>query len=128
MISIVAAILAVVLFVGMSIVQLLLALGLPLGHLAYGGKYEKLPTNLRIMSLIAIGIFTFASIAVLSQAGIITIFSNPDIAYYAVWIIAVYISFNSLLNAVSKSKWEKLMMTPLSLSLAVCCFIVAIGA
>ncbi len=128
MISIVAAILAVILFIGISIIQLLLALGLPLGHLAYGGKYEKLPTNLRIMSLIAIGIFTFASIAVLSRAGIIIIFTNQDIAYYAVWIIAGYLTFNTLLNVVSRSKGEKRIMTPISLTIAICCYIVAIGA
>ena len=128
MIVIIVAIIVCVLFVWMSIFQLLLALGLPIGRLAYGGKYEKLPNKLRILSLIAIGIFVFASISVLDRAELITIFNNPDIAYYAVWVIAVYITFNTLLNAASKSKWEKRIMTPISLTLAVCCFIVVIAA
>ena len=128
MIVMIAAIIAVVLFSIMSIFQLLLALGLPFGHLAYGGKYEKLPNKLRILSLIAIGIFVFASISVLERAEIITVFNNPDIAYYALWVVAVYITFNILLNAASKSKWEKRIMTPISLTLAVCCFIVVIAA
>jgi len=124
----IAAIIAVVIFVVISVIQLLLALGLPLGKLAYGGKYEKLPTNMRIMSFVAIGIFTLGSISVLERAGIITIFNNPIFTLVVVWIMAIYLAFNTLLNAISKSKQEKLIMTPLSLILSICCFIVAIVA
>ena len=124
----IAAIIAVAIFVVVSIIQLLLALGLPLGKLAYGGKYEKLPTKMRIMSLVAIGIFALGSISVLEQVAIITIFNNPIFTLVVVWIIAVYLAFNTLTNAISKSKREKLIMTPLSLISAICCFIVAILA
>ncbi|MBY9008809.1 MAG: hypothetical protein KGD74_02975 [Candidatus Lokiarchaeota archaeon] len=126
MVVLIAAIIAVVVFVVMSVFQLLLALGLPLGKLAYGGKYEKLPTNMRIMSLVAIGIFALGSISVLERAGIITIFNDPIFTLVVVWVIAVYLAFNTLLNAIWKSKQEKLIMTPLSLISAICCFIVAI--
>jgi len=128
MVVLIAAIIAVVIFAGMSVFQLLLALGLPLGKLAYGGKYEKLPTNMRIMSLVAIGIFAMGSISVLERAGMITVFNIPIFTLVVVWVIAVYLAFNTLLNAVSKSKQEKLIMTPLSLILSICCFIVAIAA
>ena len=124
----IAAIIAVAIFVVVSIIQLLLALGLPLGKLAYGGKYEKLPAKMRIMSLVAIGIFALGSISVLEQVAIITIFNNPIFTLVVVWIIAVYLAFNTLTNAISKSKREKLIMTPLSLISAICCFIVAILA
>jgi len=128
MVVLIAAIIAVVIFIVISVLQLLLALGLPLGKLAYGGKYEKLPTNMRIMSLVAIGIFTLGSITVLERAGIITIFNNPIFTLVVVWVIAIYLAFNTLINAISKSKPEKLIMTPLSLILSICCFIVAIVA
>jgi hypothetical protein len=121
-----AALVTVVIFAVVSIIQLLLALGLPLGKLAYGGKYERLPTNMRIMSIVALGIFVLASISVLERAGIITIFNNPIFTVVVVWFIAVYLALNTLLNALSKSKKEKLIMTPLSLIAAICCFIVAI--
>ena len=124
----IAAIIAVAVFVVVSIIQLLLALGLPLGKLAYGGKYEKLPTNMRIMSIVVIGIFALGSFSVLERVGIITILNNPIFTLIVVWIIAVYLAFNTLLNAVSKSKQEKLIMTPLSLISAICCFLVAILA
>ena len=53
---------------------------------------------------------------------------SPIFTLVVVWIIAVYLAFNTLLNAVSKSKQEKLIMTPLSLISAICCFVVAILA
>lgn len=65
MIENIVAIIAIILFSIMIVFQFLLVLGLPLGHLAYGGKYKELLTNLRIMSILAIGIFMFATIIVL---------------------------------------------------------------
>jgi hypothetical protein len=126
MIVLIAAIIAVVLFTGMIVFQLLLVLGLPFGHLAYGGKYEKLPSKMKIVSLVGIVIFIFAILSVLERAGIIIIFNNPMFVTVFVWIIAIYLVFNTLMNAISKSKWEKLIMTPISLTLAICCFIVVI--
>jgi len=128
MIVLIAAIIAVVLFTGMSIFQLLLVLGLPFGRLAYSGKYEKLPSKMKIISLVGIVIFVFATLSVLERAGIITIFNNLMLVTVFIWIIAVYLAINTLMNAISKSKWEKLIMTPISLTLAVCCFIVVIIA
>ncbi len=126
MILIIVAIIASVLFFLMSIFQVLLAIGLPLGRAAYGGKYETLPKKLRIMSLIAVGIFVFGIITVLERAAIMTVFNNDLLTTIVIWIYAVYSTLNTLMNAVSKSQWEKRIMTPISLVIAVCCFILAI--
>lgn len=124
-----SAIIVVVICVIISIFQLLLAIGMPLGYLAFGGKHEKkLPNNLRIMSVIAICIFIFTSLVVLDQANFITIFPISLIPTIAIWIIAFYFALNTLTNAISKSKWEKRIMIPLSLTLSVCCFIIVILA
>ena len=124
---IIVAIIAVVLFIGLSIFQLLLAIGKPLGRFAYGGKHETLPKNLRIMSLVAIGIFVFGSISVLVRVGLISIISDSIVFVIVVWVLAFYLSLNTLANLASKSKSEKKVMTPISLSLAICLFIVAIA-
>ncbi|MHA1192619.1 MAG: hypothetical protein ACTSP9_10030 [Promethearchaeota archaeon] len=124
-----SAIIIVVICAIISIFQLLLAIGMPLGYLAFGGKHEKkLPNNLRMMSVIAIGVFIFTSLVVLDQADIIKIFSISLIPTIAIWIIAFYFALNTLTNAISKSKWEKRIMTPFSLILSVCCFIIVILA
>ena len=128
MIVLIFGIIAVVLCSIMSIFQLLLAIGLPLGSFAYGGKYNKLPNNLRIMSIIAIGILVFASISVLARISVIPIFEDSIVFIIAMWIFAFYFTLNTLANVTSKSKSEQRTMTPLSLILAICCFIVAIGA
>ena len=122
-----SAIIVVVICAMISIFQLLLAIGVPLGYLAFGGKHEKkLPNKLRIMSIIAICVFIFTSLVVLDHADFITIFSNLLIPKIAIWIIAFYFALNTLTNAISKSKWEKRIMTPLSLTLSVCCFIIVL--
>ena len=119
--------LVVILCIIFSIFQFLLAIGMTLGYLAFGGKYEKkLPNKLRIMSVIAIGIFIFTSLAVLDLVGFISIFLNQLIPTKAIWILAIYFALNTLTNVISKSKWEKRIMTPLSLILSVCCFIIVI--
>ena len=81
---------------------------------------------MRIMSLVAIGVFVLGALSVIERAGIITVFNNPIFVLVVVWVIAIYLAFNTLINAISKSKQEKLIMTPLSLILSICCFVVAI--
>jgi len=78
------------------------------------------------MSLIAVGIFVFGIITVLERATIMTVFNNDLLTTIVIWIYAVYSTLNTLMNVVSKSQWEKRIMTPISLVIAVCCFILAI--
>lgn len=128
MIALIAALIAVVFFAILSVFQLLLAIGLPLSKLAFGGRYEELPISMRILSAVSIGIFIVASISLLERVGIIIFFNNPIFNLVFVWIIAIYLAFNTLMNIMSKSKQEKLVMTPISLISSICCFIVAIMA
>lgn len=107
--------------------QLLLALGFPYSQYAYGGKYDVLPTSLRIMSFVAIIIFAIASILVLAKADVIQDFAYPDIAEHGTWFFAFYLGLNTLMNTQSINKWEKRIMTPLSLTVSLSCLIVALG-
>ncbi|MFX0031020.1 MAG: hypothetical protein ACFE8B_17530 [Candidatus Hermodarchaeota archaeon] len=126
MVEFIATIFLIILFSIMSVFQALLAIGLPFGHLAYGGKYKKLPTNLRIMSVVAIGIFIFGIIAVLERVELINIFNNPVVSLVTVWILAGYSTLNVLMNIMSRNKWEKRIMTPVAITIATCCYLVAI--
>lgn len=127
MLVIIFAIISVVLFIVLSIFQILLAAGLPYGRFAYGGKHETLPKNMRIMSVIAVGIYIFASISVLAEAGLI-LMSDFVVFETAVWILAIFLAFNTLANMGSKSKSEKLVMTPISLVLTICLLLIALAA
>ena len=123
----IAGIIAISIFILLCILQIILAAGAPIGQISWGGKYEgKLPKKMRIGSLIAVGIFTIMIIVVLDRAEIAEIFPGTLFATILVWIFAFYTALNTLGNLASRSKLEKMIMTPLSLTACVCLFIVAI--
>ncbi len=122
-----ASILATIIFIGMICFQLLLALGFPIGHLAWGGQYKVLPIELRIASLVAVAVFVIASILVMSRAEIIKIIEKPKFLKSSVLILAIYFAFNVFLNLLTENFWEMLIMMPVSLILSILCFIVALG-
>lgn len=126
--SILAAGITIVILIGLSIFQLLLALGKPYGKMAYGGRQEAvLPTKYRIMSGLAILIFILAIGAVAFKVEWLTGFPVPDLVNITIWIFAFYLLLNTLANATSISKQEKMYMTPISLIASLCLFIIALG-
>jgi len=128
MITELAAWVAVIGFLGLMCFQVLLALGFPYGQAAWGGKYIKLPSRLRIASLFSAGVLIVASLFILERADVFSVFYSPTIVTIVVWIIVAFFGLNTLGNFVSKSKPEKRIMTPISLTLALLCLIVAITA
>ena len=124
----VAAWIATIGFVGMISFQTLLALGFPLGQVACGGKYKKLPPGLRIASFLSVGIYAFGSICVLERAGILSVLNRPNVVTYAVWILVALFGLSAIGNLSSSSKWEKRIMIPYSVTLSLMCLIVAITA
>jgi hypothetical protein len=126
MIDLIAAIIATIIFAGMVVFQLLLVLGLPLGHLAWGGQQKELPTKLRIASGVSVGIFIFAMVMVLEEAGILNLFINTWVSYISVWVLAIYFTLGILMNGISRSKREKLIMTPIAAISAICCYLIVL--
>ena len=126
--SLIAALVVIVIFMGLSVFQLLLALGKPYGKMAYGGRQEAvLPKKYRIMSALSIGIFLLASGMTLVK---IDVFKNcpfPVMADLGVWIFALFLALNTIANATSISKSERKFMTPLSAIACLCLVIIALG-
>ena len=123
--SIAAAIISLVCFGLIVILQLALVLGAPWGELAWGGRIKgKLPKKMRLMSLSTIPIFAFAALVVLDSGEITSIF--PAVSRIAVWVFAAYFTLNTLMNAISKSNYERFISGSLSLASAVCLYILAI--
>lgn len=122
----VAAILACVLLAGLAVFQALLAGGLPLGRFAWGGQQDVLPPNLRLGSAIAIALYAVFAAVLLDRVDLIDVL--PEAAsVIAAWVIAAYSVLGAGLNAFSRSRAERLTMTPVAAVLAVCSFIVAWG-
>jgi hypothetical protein len=124
----IAAWVATIGFIGMMCFQTLLALGFPLGQVAWGGKYENLPPGLRVGSLLSAGIFAFGTLYVLERADILAVLDQPTVVRYAVWILAALFGLSTLANLSSSSKWEKRIMTPIAVTLSLTCLIMAIAS
>ncbi len=119
-----AAYIICVILVGLSVFQLLLIAGKPLGRFAWGGKHEVLPRNLRIASGFSILTYIFIGIIVLGAVGHVPIF-DVTFSLALVKIFAVYFAFGVLLNAISRSIGERVVMTPVAAVLSVCMFVIA---
>jgi len=108
--------------------QLALAAGAPWGRLAWGGGQARLSTPLRIGSLISILVYAAFAIVVLERAGIVSLLPSADVARIGIWVIAAYMTLGVGMNAISRSRPERYVMTPVALVLSICAWIVALGA
>lgn len=122
-----AAVLAVVLVTIVAVFQLALALGAPLGRAAWGGRSEAvLPTRLRIASgLAAILLYPLIALYVLASADLIDLEWLPT-GVTGMWALTGFFTLGTLANLASRSKIER-VWAPVSLVIAACCSIVAIG-
>ena len=111
----------------LSVFQLLLIAGAPLGHFAWGGQHKTLPRNLRIGSIFSIFIYTFIAVCILSKSTIWQIIPVGSFLDIICWIIFAYLVLGIFLNAVSRSKKERYTMTPIAASLALCLYSVTIS-
>lgn len=103
--------------------QLALALGAPLGEAAWGGKHKNvLPKNLRIASLFSAVSLLFMSLIVLSAVGPVSIY--PEAFTVAVlWVMAVYFAIGVVMNAISRSRIERIW-APYSAVLCILCLVI----
>jgi hypothetical protein len=116
-----AAVLACVLLAGLAVFQGLLVAGAPLGRFAWGGQHRVLPTGLRIGSVASIASYVLIAVVCVAAARQAT-----GVADVAIWVLAGYFLLGIGLNAVSRSRPERLVMTPVVLALTVCCLVIAL--
>jgi len=116
----VAAILATVVLILLMCFQVLLALGLPFGKAAWGGEHRILPANLRWSSLAAVFILALASWMVLARAGLVPPGADLLAIKIMTWAFAGYFTLNVVMNLLSKSPLEKLVMTPVAVITSLC--------
>lgn len=111
----------------LALFQLALAAGAPLGRFAWGGAHERLPRRLRIASAASIFLYAVFAFVLLDRAGVADVL--PDGASrIAAWVLTAYFVLGILMNAISRSRSERLVMTPVAVILAVLSAIVAVSA
>jgi hypothetical protein len=100
------------------ILYILLALGQPLGFLAMGGRYEgKLPDKMRVQVAISIPAQLFALYVMLKIGEVIGSDPSQLIRTFAN-VFMVYFLINTVMNLLSKSYFERMIMTPIALYLS----------
>ena len=119
------SILGAVLFGVIAIMTVLVACGLPLGEFTMGGQHKILPKKFRVMTAISVGIQIFAMIIILQAGGFISMWLSFKLTKYICFFFTVYLSLNTIMNMISKSRKEKYVMTPLSFIAGICFWITA---
>lgn len=108
------------------ILSVLLICGVPLGELTMGGQYKVFPKKVRIVLVIQLLIQIFFIVIILQMGGLIPLWFSDKVTRTICIVMAVFLSLNTIMNFISKSKKEKYIMTPLSLVSAICFWITAL--
>ena len=119
------SILGAVLFGVIAIMTVLVACGFPLGEFTMGGQHKILPKKFRVMAVISVAIQIFAMIIILQAGGFIPLWLSFKVTKYICFFFAIYLSLNTIMNMISKSRKEKYVMTPLSFIAGICFWITA---
>ena len=119
------SILGVVIFGVIATMTVLVACGLPLGEFTMGGQHKILPKNLRVVAVISVAIQIFAMIIILQAGGFIPLWFSFKVTKYICFFFAAYLSLNTIMNMISKSRKERFVMSPLSLIAGICFWITA---
>ena len=119
------SILGAVLFGLIAIMTILVACGLPLGEYTMGGQHKILPKKCRLAAVVSVAIQIFAMIIILQAGGLLPLWPPFKVTKYICFFFAAYLSLNTIMNMISKSKKEKYVMTPISLIAAICFWITA---
>ena len=120
------SILGAVLFGVIAIMTVLVACGLPLDEFTMGGQHKILRKKFRAVAVISVAIQIFAMIIILQAGGFISLWLSFKVTKYICFFFAVYLSLNTIMNMISKSKKEKYVMTPISLIAGICFWITAL--
>ena len=119
------SILGAVIFGVIATMTVLVACGLPFGEFTMGGQHKILPKNLRVAAVISVAIQFFAMIIILQAGGFIPLWFSFKVTKYICFFFAAYLSLNTIMNMISKSRKERFVMTPLSLIAGICFWITA---
>ena len=97
----------------------------PLGRFAWGGQHEVLPPASGSGSAVSIALYA-AVRRPDPQGGRSARGSPAGFVDVAIWVLVGYFALGIAINAVSRSRPERLVMTPVVLVLAVVCLVLAL--
>ncbi|MBE1490952.1 hypothetical protein [Plantactinospora soyae] len=122
----VALVLTLSILAGLALMQILLISGLPLGNYGWGGQHPVLPPRLRVASAVAILLYAGFAVLVMGRAGILP-GRGTRLVIVATWVLFAYSAVSIVMNAISRSRQERIVQTPVSVLLTVGVLIIAAG-
>lgn len=124
----VAAVVAYVLLGALAVFQIALAAGAPLGALAWGGKHRVLPRGLRIASAVSVLVYgLFAAIIAGAVSSLDRFGDHIPGTPVGIWVLTAYFGLGVVANAISRSRPERFVMTPVAAVLCACCLLIALA-
>ncbi len=122
----IAATTACTLLLCLVIFQIALILGAPIGRFAWGGNNTVLPINLRVASASSIALYLVFAMFILGKANVISTPLSGNVLAIGMWILTGYFILGVVMNGMSRSKPERMVMTPVAAALALLFLIVAL--
>ncbi|MFW0771773.1 hypothetical protein ACLRGI_01210 [Paenarthrobacter nitroguajacolicus] len=121
------AILACIILGGLAVFQVALVAGAPIGRFAWGGNYRVLPQKLRVGSVVSIVLYGVFGYTALAKAGLVPVLISEGFTEVFMWVLTAYFTLGVAMNAISRSKPERFVMTPVALLLAVLFLLLSLG-
>ena len=123
----ISALVALAALIGLVLFQIALIVGAPIGKFAWGGNNTTLPTRLRIASFTSIILYAIFAMFVAAKAGLIDTIDNQRVIDTGMWVFTIYFFIGIAMNAISRSKPERNLMTPVAATLAISFLIVTLS-
>lgn len=123
--SILAGLLGFAAFVWLAVFQMLVALGAPLGAMAWGGGHRVLPGRLRVASLVSAGLAGLGALTVAQASGLGPSILPGILVRPLLGASAALFALSVVGNAASRSRVERLHGVPLALVLFGSCAVLA---
>ena len=122
-----AGIAGCVAFGWLTLFQVMLALGLPIGHLAWGGAEQILPARLRVASAVSALVSALALVAVAQAGGLLSPVLPGGWLGPILWALSGLFGLSVLANLFGARGAERLHGVPLALLCAGSCLVLAVA-
>lgn len=111
-----------------SLFQLALVLGAPMGEYTLGGSNTgRLPTKLRIVSSLSMVLNLAIGGHYLAQTGTVQPLLPADLNQITNWFLVGFTALGLLMNSISRSKKERRLWVPILILSLTCSVLVALG-
>jgi hypothetical protein len=110
-----------------AVFQAALAVGMPWGQLTWGGKFVgQLPGYMRGMAVVSMALLIAFAVIVAVRAGVLWPSWQPR-SRALIWGVVAYCGLGVVANALTASRWERLLWLPVVSAMLACSVIVAVS-